>query len=124
MKKARYKVVTSRNESAIVDYIPALKLSYDPGKTVKAKKNTTGITVFKTKKQAMDWVGGAKDRLRILRVVPIGEKQETRLFNTTFLYRNIKLKTADLLDYAPRFLMGRFEVPEGTECYPAVKVLT
>lgn len=107
-----YKLTTKERKSYMV-FGTKYELDYSRGVTVRAHPNTLGIMCYKTKKSAQ------RDRITedalILRVCPIGRKKE---------YKRVGLLTyLDEFYKFPRRIRYAVSPPEGTVCFPAVRVL-
>lgn len=119
------------------------KINYSKGKTVRAKKNTVGIMCFKRRHQAEAWMNGPTlyseiSDFEIIRVQPVGRGKTPKTFSGHYgthvllLLRKL-IKRFGVEEGYKQLLTGRYDVldmyvrymepPEGTICYPAVKVL-
>lgn len=89
-----------------------LALKYEKGTIVKAPEYTLGIFCFNTFDNAHRFA--ADENCKILEVEPIGKGKRWRFIYSYYQlitsYQNKKTRT--------------LHVPEGTICFPAVKVLT
>jgi hypothetical protein len=129
----RWKVVDDERKSIIASCNDSQVkgLSYEKGLITTTHKGTAGIFVFKTRYQAKEWAKDFWD-IKILKVKTIGRKKIPKWLPSlysrhaehipsfyTWLFRVRGKKR--YCSYQDNFV---WEVPEGTECYPAVKVLT
>lgn len=116
-----YKVVNKDRKSAIVHNLKHYSLTYKKGKTISAKKGTFGIFCFETKRHALDFCDTDHS---ILKVKTIGNKIEVDRI-TYCLKTSRELKSFYNKINNPKYKIYFFSFPpEGTVCYPKVKVLT
>lgn len=125
MRKTVFKVVVRgiRISAALGPYNKA-SLSYKKGDTVSAIKNSIGIFVFKTKKQAVNAIdnteGWSKERHTILRCKPIGNGRKPKPSERVVASNVVVL----LFHHVPLYRLAiNLEWPDGTMVYPAVEVL-
>jgi len=116
MRKVKYKVVNLYGQS-ITTNNKCLHLYYQKNTIVKASITTLGIFVFQTRKQAKKFI--IKNKFlgiaKIKRVIPIGRGKTPK---------EISFMTNNLLNNFYKYHMYfTSDIPEGTICYPAVKVL-
>jgi len=121
-KRIRYKYkVTNLNDESYTIRCLKYKLKYYKGTVVYAPKDTHGIMVFKRKCDAEKF--GSRWKRKIKKVITYGKGTE-----------NIFIKTAEggftkrsLDAYYEKIKKGHFvremRPPEGTWCYPKVKVI-
>ena len=95
--------------------------TYKKGIIVKATRGTLGIFVFKTKKFAEDFIIdylASNSQFQILKVKSIGKGRSPKLIaNFIFL-----LASQDINMFYEEGILA-IPPPDGTICYPAVKVL-
>lgn len=122
----RYKVVSKSYRSAILPYQSPFSLKYEIGTKVMASKETIGVMCFKTLNDAIDFATGFYNA-RILRVKPIGKGKSPKQIANLNFYRG---KTYAIKSFYERIVKGfgnyygTGTVPDGTICYPGVKVLS
>ena len=128
----RYKVVSSKDNRSSCSLAPDgneyIKY-YRKGETVKANKGTLGIFVFKTKKQANNFIKNRRDNegsYFILKVKSIGKGESPKFVCGCPLLLMLIWDTSKYLNqfykYGEKSNL-QMKPPEGTICYPAVKVL-
>ena len=138
MRKTKWKVVTKDRKSARTED-PRYIRKYLKNTTVKAQEGSLGLMVFETKKQAKNFSIRLSES-RVLEVMPIGRpKRPTvlahrdhfnlfykhkRRFTIKKIIEQLQTSMGGRLDYEVNnhFIM-LWPVPEGTVCYPSVKVL-
>ena len=111
----RYKVTRTDRASCIVyPYDSKFCHYYIKGETIKANPETLGIFTFKTHKEASNFL--TNHTWLILRVKPIGKGKTPKII-APWANRNA------LEEFYEGGPIKTNEVPKGTICYPAVKVL-
>ena len=120
----RYKVVISRNRgSCSIEEGCKYRKVYKRGKIVKAKKGTLGIFCFKTKIDAINFIHGNEEGgyFSIIKIKPIGKGKKPKLIASIFPFLGADIMINDFYRHSGYILNQ--ESPEGTICYPAVRVL-
>ena len=101
-------------------YNPSVYINtYERDTVVRAKEGSLGIFTFKTKKAAREFIEryGSLKHITILRVKPIGKgKTPTEIVLGGSVLNSI-------LDFYSGKFCKKVPPPQGTICYPAVKVL-
>ncbi len=120
MRKVKFKVVnincSGRRFSAFAE--GSYSLQFPKGSIVRAREETLGVSVFKTRKQAESF----QNRyflLKIIRVCPIGQGKTVKLICSD-------TREFDLDAYysiSGNMIVRKSLVPTGTIFYPAVEVL-
>jgi hypothetical protein len=142
--KPKWKVVTRKDRSSIIAKCDGFKKHYEKGQVVNETENSLGIMVFKNRYHAENFLirAGKIGVGSIVKVMPIGKAKPVRpicdnarnkrrmekyyrLFNLMEMYikngDNESLRKA--LSIKNTLLLYYGSAPEGTQCYPAVKVL-
>lgn len=122
MRRVKFKVVSIyfNNERHSVYATGNYDLEYPKGSIVKAREETYGIAVFKTREQAVFFIMARRSKSHlILRVCPIGQGKTIKSvctnpseFSLDSFY--CMSRTYDVAELPP---------PRGTIFYPAVEVL-
>lgn len=113
MRKPAYKIV-KYGESLFL-HTSGFNLTYIVGNITRARKSTLGVFCFKTKRQAKNFTTTKSPfNITILKVIPIGRGKVPKLICNFGGLKNFYSKTAPTDSTVP---------PDGTVCYPAVKVL-
>jgi hypothetical protein len=121
-KRIRYKYkVTNLNDESYTIKCSKYKLKYYKGTVVYAHKHTHGIMVFKRKCDAENF--GSRWNRKIKRVITYGKGTEIDFIKSSdggFTKRNLDAYYENLK--RNRFVR-EMRPPEGTWCYPKVKVI-
>ena len=141
-KRVRWKVVYLKNNKRYSCIMPPGSkycLEYIKGEIVEAMPGTHGIMVFKSKHFANNFLWGLSSvkiiKVRVIgrrkKIICLGEvRSDNPALNTAYLNKFYRLLPKGLRpDTSFRKLHqlfnGDFMIPpKGTECYPAVKVLS
>lgn len=135
----RWKVVGKGRKSCIA--CGELKMTYPKG-VVKAFDGTPGVMVFKTRKQAIEWLGecafNGNENLKVLKVRTWSRGRRPKMLlnaGSHSLYR-VRRYLKDLFDgfsratiesdstvWVDNWHVGLWPVPPGTLCYKEVEVL-
>jgi len=131
MRKVKYKVVSEDNKSAFLSLCNGIKkyrLNYKKDTIVEAPKGTLGIMVFERKYQAEKFIRRQTDCpacFNIKRVLSIGKgKKPYSICRISILDSDYDLDQfyrKNIID--PFYRISKVSPPDGTICYPAVKVL-
>lgn len=120
----RWKVIVSKNRSScsIIKYCKYQNV-YKKGKIVKAKRGTLGIFCFKTKTDAINFIHGDEEGgfFSIIKVEPVGKGKKPKLIASIYPFLGVHVTIDDFYRH-PKAIFSQ-KPPEGTICYPAVKVL-
>jgi len=122
LKCIRYKVVKRSRCSTVIHGNSKYALKYEKGTDVFARPETVGIMTFKTLSAAWEWASSISfwlgDGAKVLRVQPFGKghvpisiPSPSRLFE---FYKNPERFRRNHLTQT---------TPDGTLCYPGVRVL-
>ncbi|MCK5611683.1 hypothetical protein KAR91_57965 [Candidatus Pacearchaeota archaeon] len=122
----RYKVVKKRSRcSAVVNGNSPYGLKYLPGTTVTAKEETLGIMTFVEKYQAksfaqhLGWSDYGREKCMVITVETIGRGKYPKIISS-----GIQTEHLDSFYFQTDSYWKRETIPpDGTMCYPAVKVL-
>ncbi len=120
----KYKVVKNRR-SCIISPRTKYCLRYIKGRTIRARPETLGIMVFETKEQTRSFMLSnhlwKQTGVDVIEVKPVGRKLKLKLISVIeYGYET------EILNKFYRYPLeyGHHNFPDGTQCYPAVKVLT
>jgi len=115
-RKVVFKIVDTETSSGMFFHTTGFNLIYQEGTKTTAPKHTLGIFCFKTKRQAKHFISlkGSFNRA-IMRVIPIGRGKVPKLI---CLYGGLLNFYKDITAEGDKRMP-----PNGTICYPAVKVL-
>jgi len=117
MRKVKFKVVRTICGKRYSAFISGwYGLEYPGGTIVRAREETLGVAVFKTKRQAEEFIEERKS-LKIIHVRPIGRGKTVKLICDVIFEEDIRLF------YNNRKKTYLRTVPSGTIFYPAVEVL-
>jgi len=120
MRKVKFKVVNVGSGGTRYSVYASAKYRrmYSRGTIVITEKETLGIFVFQTRKQAEIFISNSYlTRLRIIRVSPIGRGK-----TVDAICYSVSSNALDAF-YEKLYSFDKIEPPPGTILYPAVEVL-
>jgi len=122
MRKPIWKIIKKHTRSsAVLSPYSRYAIKYPKGEIVKAPADSLGIFCFKTQKRAKEFIRPhAHKNYLFIKVEPIGRGVSPKKINT--LYFRLDLQG----QLIPGWTLSKNNTenpPEGTICYPAVKVL-
>jgi len=119
MRRVKFKVIRIYNGRRYSTFAEgSYSLEYPKGTIVRAREETRGVAVFRTKKQA-EYFRDNYINLTIIHVRPIGRGRDVRLICSDPSESQLN---AFYRDRVQNFVMVS-DVPPGTIFYPAVEVL-
>ena len=117
MRRVKFKVVSNERHSVYAE--DNYNLKYPKGSIVRAREETFGIAVFRTRKHAEVFMAVRSRYLLVLRVCPIGRGKTVK-----FVCSNLSEVGLDMFYHVSRsFNVGELPPPRGTIFYSAVEVL-
>lgn len=122
MRRVKFKLIrishSGRRHSIFAE--GSYDLEYPKGAIVRAREETLGVSVFKTRKQAESFQDRYFD-LTVIRVRPMGRGRTVRLICTE--PRELQLDIFYSCRKYTEVFVRESRVPPGTMFYPAVEVL-
>lgn len=112
----RWKVTGANRISCLIDPNSDYCCHYGKDKTIKANPKTLGVFTFDRKCDAEDFRAPKCLSWKILRVEPIGRGKKPKRIAAF-------LGSVDLKHFMEGHWTGTNQIPKGTICYPAVRVL-
>ncbi len=118
----KYKVVIEQSRKSCFAP-PGYTKTYKKGAKVKAKKGTLGLMVFKTRKQAEDFIFPQSYDLQIIRVECFTRgRKPIRVAGINYKIL-ARVKAFDSFYSIERYYYYLTVAPEGTLCYSEVRVI-
>jgi hypothetical protein len=142
--KPKWKVVNKKDRGSIFARCDGFKKYYGPGRIVEETPDSVGIMVFRTKRDAENFLirSGKFDTGEIIKVTPIGKAKIVKNICVTPTNKKVMEKYYKLVEQMKMYERNKDsyslrrgydiynqiglmsgEIPDGTQCYPAVKVL-